>query len=139
MQSHGTLAETPLRSLLEAAQGERSTGTLTLRNGSGESTSLYFLFGHLFHASGPSGQGEDVVIGALGWWKYASRVRLSAAVITDQLDVAARVGGLAGLDLGQHVLRRSCFEEGKLPHRPVVITGGGLLDVFDDRHQPLLK
>jgi len=42
----------PLRSLLESAQGERSTGTLTLRNGNGESTALYFLFGHLFHAEG---------------------------------------------------------------------------------------
>ena len=52
MQSNGSLAETPLRSLLETAQGERSTGTLTLRNGSGEATSLYFLFGHLFHAQG---------------------------------------------------------------------------------------
>jgi len=40
LQSHGSLAETPLRSLLEAAQGERSTGTLTLRNGNGESTAL---------------------------------------------------------------------------------------------------
>lgn len=69
MQSHGTLAETPLRSLLEAAQGERSTGTLTLRDGSGESTSLYFLFGHLFHAEGEGKAGDDAVINALHWTK----------------------------------------------------------------------
>jgi hypothetical protein len=69
LQSHGTLAETPLRSLLEAAQGERSTGTLTLRNGSGESTSLYFLFGHLFHAQGNGLAGDDAVVSALNWSK----------------------------------------------------------------------
>ncbi len=69
LQSHGTLAETPLRSLLEAAQGERSTGTLTLRNGSGESTSLYFLFGHLFHARGDGLAGDDAVVSALTWSK----------------------------------------------------------------------
>ncbi len=69
MQSHGTLAEIPLRSLLEAAQGERSTGTLTLRNGSGKSTSLYFLFGHLFHAQGDGAAGDDAVVSALNWSK----------------------------------------------------------------------
>ncbi|HEV2036510.1 MAG TPA: DUF4388 domain-containing protein [Candidatus Dormibacteraeota bacterium] len=69
MQSHGTLAEIPLRSLLEAAQADRSTGTLTLRNGSGQSTSLYFLFGHLFHAQGDGAAGDDAVVSALNWSK----------------------------------------------------------------------
>ena len=69
MQSHGTLAEITLRSLLESAQGERSTGTLTLRNGNGESTALYFLFGHLFHAEGNGKAGDDAVVNALGWTK----------------------------------------------------------------------
>jgi hypothetical protein len=69
LQSHGLLVETPLRSLLEAAQGERSTGTLTLRNGSGESTSLYFLFGHLFHAQGDGLAGDEAVVSALAWSK----------------------------------------------------------------------
>lgn len=69
MQSHGSLAESPLRSLLEAAQGERSTGTLTLRNGSGESFALYFLFGHLFHAQGDGLAGDDAVVSALNWSK----------------------------------------------------------------------
>ncbi len=63
------LAEIPLRSLLESAQGERSTGTLTLRNGNGESTALYFLFGHLFHAEGDGKAGDDAVISALAWTK----------------------------------------------------------------------
>jgi len=69
LQSHGTLAEITLRSLLESAQGERSTGTLTLRNGNGESTALYFLFGHLFHAEGNGKAGDDAVLNALGWTK----------------------------------------------------------------------
>lgn len=69
MQSHGTLAETPLKSLLESAQGERSTGTLTVRNGNGQSTALYFLFGHLFHAQGDGKSGDDAVVSALHWNK----------------------------------------------------------------------
>ncbi|HVH62178.1 MAG TPA: DUF4388 domain-containing protein, partial [Candidatus Dormibacteraeota bacterium] len=69
MQSHGSLAETPLRSLLESAQGERSTGTLIIRNGNGQSTSLYFLFGHLFHAQGDGKSGDDAVVAALHYTK----------------------------------------------------------------------
>ena len=69
VQSHGSLAETPLRSLMESAQGERSTGTLIVRNGNGQSTSLYFLFGHLFHAQGDGRSGDDAVVSALHWTK----------------------------------------------------------------------
>lgn len=67
MQSHGSLAENPLRSLLESAQGERSTGTLIVRNGNGESASLYFLFGHLFHAQSNGKSGDEAVVNALHW------------------------------------------------------------------------
>jgi hypothetical protein len=59
----------PLRSLLEAAQGERSTGTLTVRNGNGQSAALYFLFGHLFHAQTDGKAGDDAVVSALHWTK----------------------------------------------------------------------
>jgi hypothetical protein len=69
LQSHGSLAEMPLRSLLEAAQGERSTGTLTVRNGNGQSAALYFLFGHLFHAQSDGKAGDDAVVTALHWTK----------------------------------------------------------------------
>ncbi|TMC35347.1 MAG: DUF4388 domain-containing protein [Chloroflexi bacterium] len=82
MQSHGTLAETPLRSLLESAQGERSTGTLTVRNGNGQSTSLYFLFGHLFHAQGDGKSGDDAVVSALHWtrgdFEFDAKAKLPA-------------------------------------------------------------
>ncbi len=82
MQSHGSLAENPLRSLLEAAQGERSTGTLTVRNGNGQSASLYFLFGHLFHAQSDGKAGDDAVVNALHWtrgdFEFDAKAKLPA-------------------------------------------------------------
>ncbi len=66
MQTQGSLQEANLASLLQTMQSERATGTLALENGSA-SCSLYFLFGHLFHASDASRQGEDVVVDALNW------------------------------------------------------------------------
>ena len=69
MQANGSLVEIPLRSLLETAQGERSTGTLTVRNGNGQSASLYFLFGHLFHAQSDGKAGDEAVVNALNWTK----------------------------------------------------------------------
>jgi hypothetical protein len=62
-------------------QAERATGTLVLQR-NGDSAALYFLFGHLFHASGGQGQGEDVVVGALGWsdgdYQFDPRAKLPA-------------------------------------------------------------
>jgi len=82
LQSHGTLAENPLRSLLESAQGERSTGTLIVRNGNGQSTALYFLFGHLFHAQGDGKSGDDAVVSALHWtrgeFEFDAKAKLPA-------------------------------------------------------------
>ncbi|MDQ6744226.1 MAG: DUF4388 domain-containing protein [Candidatus Dormibacteraeota bacterium] len=67
MQARGSLTDTNLRSLLEVAQAERATGTLTLRQNGSRSTTLYFLFGHLFHAVGEAGSGDDAVLHALDW------------------------------------------------------------------------
>ena len=67
MQAKGSLTETNLRSLLEVAQAERATGTLTLRQNGAQATTLYFLFGHLFHAVGETGSGDDAVLSALNW------------------------------------------------------------------------
>ena len=66
MQTQGSLQEADLASLLQTMQSERATGTLTLENGS-DNAALFFLFGHLFHASGPGGEGEGVVLTALHW------------------------------------------------------------------------
>ncbi|HEV2952484.1 MAG TPA: DUF4388 domain-containing protein, partial [Candidatus Dormibacteraeota bacterium] len=71
MKATGTFDSVELRSLLEAAQTERATGTLQLSE-SGRSSVLYFLFGHLFHAVADSGNGEtnagdEAVMTALSW------------------------------------------------------------------------
>jgi hypothetical protein len=81
VQTQGSLRDGGLATLLQSMQAERATGTLTIDNG-GDSCSLYFLFGHLFHASGPGGQGEEVVIDALGWddgsFQFDPRAKLPA-------------------------------------------------------------
>jgi hypothetical protein len=81
LQTQGSLREAGLASLLQTMQAERATGTLSLENGA-ENCSLYFLFGHLFHASGPGGQGEEVVIDALSWhdgsYQFDPRAKLPA-------------------------------------------------------------
>ena len=81
MQTQGSLRDGGLATLLQSMQAERATGTLTIDNG-GDNCSLYFLFGHLFHASGPGGQGEEVVIDARGWddgsYQFDPRAKLPA-------------------------------------------------------------
>jgi hypothetical protein len=62
----GSLDQTPLLSLLQSMQAQRATGTLQVRKG-GEAFSLFFLFGHLFHAYGNGSQGEDAVFEPLAW------------------------------------------------------------------------
>jgi Domain of unknown function (DUF4388) len=66
VQTQGSLQESDLATLLQTMQSERATGTLTLEDGTANA-SLFFLFGHLFHATAPEGDGEDVVIRALRW------------------------------------------------------------------------
>lgn len=62
----GSLAQTPLRTLLLALQSNRATGTLTITR-SDQVSSLYMLFGHLFHARSGTAEGEQVVHEALSW------------------------------------------------------------------------
>jgi len=66
VQTQGLLQESGLATLLQTMQTERATGALALES-ENDTASLFFLFGHLFHAAGPSGQGEDVVLNALTW------------------------------------------------------------------------
>jgi hypothetical protein len=81
LQTNGSLAQTSLASLLETMQAERATGTLSVRRGD-TACSLYFLFGHLFHAAGDLGQGEEAVIAALTWsdgqFNFDPRAKLPA-------------------------------------------------------------
>jgi hypothetical protein len=66
VQTSGTLEQASLATLLETMQAERATGTLAVTH-SEQTCSLYFLFGHLFHAAGDLGQGEEAVVTALAW------------------------------------------------------------------------
>jgi hypothetical protein len=81
MHAKGSLKETALRSLLEGAQAERATGTLTVKTDE-EAYTLYFLFGHLFHAIGDGASGDDAVLGALrqheGDFAFDAKAKLPA-------------------------------------------------------------
>lgn len=108
MQSKGSLKETSLRSLLEGAQAERATGVLTVRD-DGRSFALYFLFGHLFHASGEGSTGDDAVVGALrvndGEFAFDAKAKLPAdetvkSSIPDLVGAAGANGTEAHADQG---------------------------------------
>ena len=81
MQNSGTLGGMPLESILETIQKDRATGTLRL-HGSDREATLFFLFGHLFHATDDHRQGEPVVYDALGWhegdFTFDSKAKLPA-------------------------------------------------------------
>ena len=81
MQTQGSLQESDLASLLQTMQSERATGTVTIE-AEGGNCSLYFLFGHLFHAVDGTRTGSDVVIDALGWssgtFQFDPRAKLPA-------------------------------------------------------------
>jgi len=103
VQTTGSLAHTSLGALLETMQAERATGTLSVKNRD-MSCSLYFLFGHLFHAAGDMGQGEDAVVTALAWpdgdFAFDPRAKLPAEETikssTPELLAAARRRGYSG-------------------------------------------
>jgi ATP-dependent Clp protease ATP-binding subunit ClpA len=56
-----------LPSLLERFGRERLTGALRLRRPETGTATLYFLFGHLFHAVGGDAVGDEAVLSALAW------------------------------------------------------------------------
>jgi hypothetical protein len=103
LQARGSLADTSFQSLLESAQTERATGTLTVRaTGSQTATTLYFLFGHLFHATGEAGDGDDAVVAALLWpdgeFDFDGKAKLPAdetvrSSIPELIERAARTQG----------------------------------------------
>ena len=71
----------PLEGILESIQKDRATGTLHMNGSQGDAT-LYFLFGHLFHAVDAKRQGEPVVYDVLGWregeFTFDSKAKLPA-------------------------------------------------------------
>jgi len=72
-------AEASLVEVLKALAAERATGRLDVRSGA-KKCSLYFLFGHLFHAESGRLKGEAALHAALAWsetsWTFDSNSRL---------------------------------------------------------------
>ena len=86
----GSLAQTPLRTLLVTIQASRATGTLTLTRDD-QTCSLHLLFGHLFHATCGGVEGEQAVQAALSWpegtYVFDRRAHLpTAETITRPMD-----------------------------------------------------
>jgi hypothetical protein len=106
LDSRGSLDQTPLLALLQSMQAQRATGTLQVRNG-GEAFSLFFLFGHLFHAFGNGSQGEDAVFAPLGWregdfsFDPKSKLPTEETITAPTADILAeaRRRGLPGSDM----------------------------------------
>src|SRR5207302_5298022 len=102
----GSLDQTPLLSLLQSMQAQRATGTLQVRSG-GEAFSLFFLFGHLFHAYGNGSQGEEAVFEPLAWrqgdysFDPKSKLPTEETITAPTADILAeaRRRGLPGSDL----------------------------------------
>ena len=106
LDSRGSLGQTPLLALLQSMQAQRATGTLQVRNG-GEAFSLFFLFGHLFHAYGDGSQGEDAVFTPLSWrdgdysFDPKSKLPTEETITAPTADILAeaRRRGLPGADV----------------------------------------
>src|SRR2546423_15272408 len=66
IETPGPLNQPPLMAFLRSIQTERETGVLEVTAG-GRSGSLYFLFGHLFHAGCGTQTGEAAGRECLAW------------------------------------------------------------------------
>jgi len=65
-ETPGSASQAPLTVFLRSIQPQRATGTLRVTTG-GYTGSLYFLFGHLFHAVCGTATGEAALQELLGW------------------------------------------------------------------------
>ena len=84
IDTSGTLAQaTGLRPLLRSIQTGRQTGTLRLTAGD-LSASLYFLFGHLFHATSGALTGEPALQECLSWSNFSYTFDSKAALPTEE-------------------------------------------------------
>ena len=110
----GSLDHTPLLSLLQSMQAQRATGTLQVRNG-GEAFSLFFLFGHLFHAYGNGSQGEEAVFAPLSWrqgdytFDPKSKLPTEETITAPTADILAEAKrrGVPGADNGPVAVRQA--------------------------------
>jgi hypothetical protein len=66
IETPGSASQAPLTVFLRSIQTQRATGTVRVTTG-GYTGSLYFLFGHLFHAVCGTATGEAALQELLGW------------------------------------------------------------------------
>jgi hypothetical protein len=66
IETPGSAGQAPLSLYLRSIQSKRGTGTVLVTS-TGGTGSLYFLFGHLFHAVCGTSTGEDALRELLGW------------------------------------------------------------------------
>src|SRR5437879_9812228 len=118
----GSVDSTPLLSLLQSMQAQRATGTLQVRNG-GEAFSLFFLFGHLFHAFGNGSQGEEAVFEPLAWrqgdytFDPKSKLPTEETITAPTADILAEAKrrGVPGADNGPAPARESAPAQAAAP------------------------
>ena len=125
----GSLVDVPPTVLLQAMQEGRATGRLTLRPDGQPAISLYYLFGHLFHAVSGGAEGDQAVLRALnlstGDFEFEPRVRLPEAE-----SVTTPLWQLLEQRSGSHVIRDDSIEprperpsRGDPPARPTIRRG----------------
>ncbi len=73
----------PLAATIQTLATRRATGKLEVKSGD-RSCSLYFLFGHLFHAESGSFKGEDALQAALAWGQTSSQFDPSAHLPSEE-------------------------------------------------------
>jgi Domain of unknown function (DUF4388) len=135
MHAKGSLKETELRSLLEGAQAERATGTLTVKSDE-EAYTLYFLFGHLFHATGEGASGDDAVLGALrqheGDFAFDAKAKLPAdETVKSSIPELVNAAGENGS--GPSSSRRAAAEEAQ----PAAEAAAPAQDVGEEKTTPV--
>jgi hypothetical protein len=110
---------------LQSKQAQRATGTLQVRNG-GEAYSLFFLFGHLFHAYGNGSQGEEAVFTPLSWQQgdYSfdpkSKLPTEETITAPTADILAEAKrrGVPGAENGPAPAREAPPAQGAAPAPP---------------------
>jgi cell division septation protein DedD len=125
LDNRGSLNQTPLLTLLQSKQAQRATGTLQVRNG-GEAYSLFFLFGHLFHAYGNGSQGEDAVFTPLSWrqgdysFDPKSKLPTEETITAPTADILAEAKrrGVPGADNGPAPTREAAQAAAPTPAAP---------------------
>jgi uncharacterized protein DUF4388 len=74
----------PLRTVIQALMSGRSTGLLTVSSPLGETCTIAFLFGHMFHAECGSVEGEEALRMALSWTSPMSSFNPKAQLPTKE-------------------------------------------------------